>query len=206
LLGVRIELKKFFMVKFEAQSKLPTIYGEFIIRAYSENNKEHIALIMGELKNGIIVRIHSQCITGEVFGSLRCDCGFQLNYALRRISEEKNGILIYLSQEGRGIGLINKIKAYYLQDIGYDTVSANHQLGFESDLRNYKTAFEILKDLGVSEIKLMTNNPNKIKELEIYGIKIIERIPIFTKANEYNRNYILTKIKKLGHLIDENQI
>jgi len=194
------------MVKFEAQSKLPTIYGEFIIRAYSENNKEHIALIMGELKNGIIVRIHSQCITGEVFGSLRCDCGFQLNYALRRISEEKNGILIYLSQEGRGIGLINKIKAYYLQDIGYDTVSANHQLGFESDLRNYKTAFEILKDLGVSEIKLMTNNPNKIKELEIYGIKIIERIPIFTKANEYNRNYILTKIKKLGHLIDENQI
>jgi 3,4-dihydroxy 2-butanone 4-phosphate synthase/GTP cyclohydrolase II len=194
------------MVKFEAQSKLPTIYGEFIIRAYSEDNKEHLALIMGELKNGIIVRIHSQCITGEVFGSLRCDCGFQLNYALKRISEEKNGILIYLSQEGRGIGLINKIKAYYLQDLGYDTVSANHQLGFEGDLRNYKVAFEILKDLGISEIKLMTNNPNKIKELQIYGIKIIERIPIFTKANEYNKNYILTKIKKLGHLIDEHQI
>ncbi|MEO0223632.1 MAG: GTP cyclohydrolase II [candidate division WOR-3 bacterium] len=194
------------MVKFEAQSRLPTIYGEFIIRAYSEDNKEHLALIMGELKNGIIVRIHSQCITGEVFGSLRCDCGFQLNYALKRISEEKSGILIYLSQEGRGIGLINKIKAYSLQDLGYDTVSANHQLGFESDLRNYKPAFEILKDLGINEIRLMTNNPNKIKELELYGIKIIERIPIFTKANEYNRNYILTKIKKLGHLIDEHQI
>jgi len=206
LLGVHIGQKRFFMVKFEAQSKLPTIYGEFIIRAYSEDNKEHLALIMGELKNGIIVRIHSQCITGEVFGSLRCDCGFQLNYALKRISEEKNGILIYLSQEGRGIGLINKIKAYYLQDLGYDTVSANHQLGFEGDLRNYKVAFEILKDLGISEIKLMTNNPNKIKELQIYGIKIIERIPIFTKANEYNKNYILTKIKKLGHLIDEHQI
>lgn len=206
MLGVHIERKKFFMVKFEAQSKLPTIYGEFIIRAYSDNDREHLALIMGELKNGIIVRIHSQCITGEVFNSLRCDCGFQLNYALKRISEEKNGILIYLSQEGRGIGLINKIKAYYLQDLGYDTVSANHQLGFESDLRNYKVAFEILKDLGISEIRLMTNNPNKIKELEFYGIKIIQRIPIFTKANEYNRSYILTKIKKLGHLIDENQI
>ena len=194
------------MVKFEAQSRLPTIYGEFIIRAYSENDKEHLALIMGELRNGIIVRVHSQCITGEVFGSLRCDCGFQLNYALKRISEEKNGILIYLSQEGRGIGLINKIKAYSLQDLGYDTVSANHQLGFESDLRNYKPAFEILKDLGISEIRLMTNNPNKINELELYGIKIIERIPIIPKANEYNRNYILTKIRKLGHLIDENQI
>lgn len=194
------------MVKFEAQSRLPTIYGEFIIRAYREDDKEHLALIMGELKNGIIVRIHSQCLTGEVFGSLRCDCGFQLNYALKRISEEKNGILIYLSQEGRGIGLINKIKAYSLQDLGYDTVSANHQLGFESDLRNYKPAFEILKDLGINEIRLMTNNPNKIKELELYGIKIIERIPIFTKANEYNRNYILTKIRKLGHLIDEHQI
>jgi len=206
LLEVLIEQKKYFMVKFEAQSKLPTIFGEFIIRAYSENNKEHLALIMGEIKDGILVRIHSQCITGEVFGSLRCDCGFQLIYSLKRISEEKNGILIYLSQEGRGIGLINKIKAYYLQDIGYDTVSANHQLGFEADLRNYKPAFEILKDLKVKKIRLLTNNPEKIKQLKAYGIEIIERIPIFTKANEYNKNYLLTKIRKLGHLIDEKDI
>ncbi|MEO0143782.1 MAG: GTP cyclohydrolase II [candidate division WOR-3 bacterium] len=194
------------MVKFEAQSKLPTIYGEFIVRAYSEGEKEHLALIMGQIKNGILVRVHSQCTTGDVFHSMRCDCGFQLEYALKRIAEEGNGILIYLNQEGRGIGLINKIKAYSLQDEGYDTVTANHQLGFEADLRNYKPAFEILRDLGISEIRLMTNNPNKIKEIEMYGIRIIERIPIITKANEYNRRYLLTKIRKLGHLIDENEI
>ncbi len=194
------------MVKFESQSRLPTIYGEFIVRAYSENNREHIALIMGELRDGMLVRIHSQCITGEVFHSLRCDCGFQLEYALKRIAEEKSGILIYLSQEGRGIGLINKIKAYSLQDIGYDTVSANHQLGFPTDLRSYKAAIHILRDLGLNEIRLMTNNPIKINEISNAGIKIIERIPIFTKSNEYNRDYLIAKIRKLGHLIDEKKI
>lgn len=194
------------MVKFEAQAKLPTIFGEFTIRVYSENDKEHIALIMGEVGDNILVRVHSQCITGDTFNSLRCDCGFQLEYALKKISIEKRGILIYLNQEGRGIGLINKIKAYYLQDLGYDTVLANHQLGFEADLRNYKVACEILKDLGVRKIRLMTNNPNKIKQLSIYGIEILERIPIFTKVNKYNKNYILTKIRKMGHLIDEKEI
>ncbi len=194
------------MVKFEAQSKLPTIYGEFIVRAYSENNKEHLVLITGQIKNGILVRVHSQCTTGDVFHSMRCDCGFQLEYALKRIVEEGSGILIYLNQEGRGIGLVNKIKAYSLQDMGYDTVSANHQLGFEADLRNYKAAFEILKDLGISEIRLLTNNPKKIKEIEMYGVKVIERIPIITKANEHNRKYLITKIRKLGHLINENEI
>lgn len=194
------------MVKFEAQAKLPTIFGEFIIRVYSENDNEHIALIMGEVGDNILVRVHSQCITGDTFGSLRCDCGAQLEYALRKISSEKRGILIYLSQEGRGIGLINKIKAYHLQDLGYDTVLANHQLGFEADLRNYKVACEILKDLRVRKIRLMTNNPDKIKQLSIYGIEITERIPIFTKVNKYNKNYILTKIRKMGHLIDEKEI
>ncbi len=194
------------MVKFEAQAILPTIYGEFIIRAYSEGNKEHLALIMGEIKNGVLVRIHSQCITGEVFSSLRCDCSFQLQYALRKIAEEKNGVLIYLSQEGRGIGLINKIKAYSLQDIGFDTVSANHQLGFPADLRSYKVAIEILRDLGLKEIRLMTNNPIKINEISKADIKIIERIPIFIKANEHNRDYLIAKIRKLGHLIDEKKI
>ncbi|MCS7244644.1 MAG: GTP cyclohydrolase II [candidate division WOR-3 bacterium] len=193
-------------MKFEAQASLPTIFGEFTIRVYSEGGKEHIALIMGEVGDNILVRVHSQCITGDTFGSLRCDCGAQLKYALEKISSEGRGILIYLNQEGRGIGLINKVKAYYLQDLGYDTVLANHQLGFEADLRNYKVACEILKDIGVKKVRLMTNNPQKIKHLSICGIEIVERIPVYVKANKYNKNYILTKIKKMGHLIDEKEI
>lgn len=192
-------------LKHSAMAKLPTEYGLFEIRIYKTilDSKEHIALTMGNLESPepILVRIHSQCVTGDTLHSLRCDCGEQLQKSLQIISKNKRGVLIYLNQEGRGIGLTNKIKAYDLQEKGLDTVEANHQLGFPADIRSYKIAAEILEDLNISKIKLLTNNPDKIKELKKYGIKNIERIDIESLPIKYNRKYLLTKKNKLGHLL-----
>lgn len=185
---------------------LPTKYGNFRIIGYQEtiSGKEHIAIVKGDVrdKENVIVRIHSECFTGDILGSLRCDCGNQLAFALQTIEEEGEGVLIYLRQEGRGIGLLNKIKAYKLQDQGYDTVEANRKLGLPDDAREYGIAYQILKDLGVKSIRLMTNNPSKIRKIEEYGIIVNERIPIVVGINKYNEKYIRVKVEKMGHLID----
>lgn len=182
------------------RAKLPTIYGDFDIMVFKEGSKEHVVVIKEPLNEPVLVRIHSECFTGDVLGSLRCDCGFQLETALERIANE-GGILIYLRQEGRGIGLFNKINAYSLQDLGYDTVQANHQLGFEADMRRYEISAKILKLLNVQRVKLMTNNPNKLRDLDGFGIEVVERIPIEVEPNPYNENYLRTKKLKLGHLL-----
>ncbi|MGC8870629.1 MAG: bifunctional 3,4-dihydroxy-2-butanone-4-phosphate synthase/GTP cyclohydrolase II [Brevinematia bacterium] len=185
---------------------LPTKYGNFRIIGYRElpTNKEHIALVKGNLENqeNIIVRIHSECFTGDILGSLRCDCGNQLQTALEKIEEEGKGVLIYLRQEGRGIGLLNKIRAYKLQDEGLDTVEANKKLGLPIDARDYGIAFQILKDLKVKSIRLMTNNPRKIEKLKEYGIQVNERVPIIVGLNKHNKKYLKIKADKMGHLID----
>ncbi|MBU0586526.1 GTP cyclohydrolase II [Candidatus Micrarchaeota archaeon] len=175
----------------------PSKFGEFKI--YS--SKDNLALIYGNLKEPVLVRVHSRCTTGDVFGSLRCDCGEQLVQAIEMIKKKGNGIILYLDQEGRGIGLSNKIKAYELQDKGADTVEANHQLGFETDLRSYETAAEILKQLEVSRIKLITNNPKKIEGLKINDLEIVERVPLLIPSNSHNEKYLKTKKEKMGHLI-----
>ncbi|MGC8767360.1 MAG: bifunctional 3,4-dihydroxy-2-butanone-4-phosphate synthase/GTP cyclohydrolase II [Brevinematia bacterium] len=185
---------------------LPTKYGNFRIIGYRElpTNKEHIALVKGNLENqeNIIARIHSECFTGDILGSLRCDCGNQLQTALEKIEEEGKGVLIYLRQEGRGIGLLNKIRAYKLQDEGLDTVEANKKLGLPIDARDYGIAFQILKDLKVKSIRLMTNNPRKIEKLKEYGIQVNERVPIIVGLNKHNKKYLKIKADKMGHLID----
>lgn len=188
-----------------ASSKLPTKYGNFIIRVYKsiQDNKEHVALQLGKkLKAPVLVRIHSQCLTGDTLFSEKCDCGEQLVKSLEKISQKGQGVLIYLSQEGRGIGLTNKIKAYALQDKGLDTVEANQALGLPVDGRDFKTAFEILNDLAVKEIDLLTNNPKKTRQLEEFGITIKNQIPLTIKPNPINKDYLLTKKIKLGHTID----
>lgn len=191
----------------EAQANLPTKYGDFTIMVYNSDidDKEHVALVKGELDNSgaALVRVHSECFTGDLLGSLRCDCGEQLHSALAMIETEGKGVLLYMRQEGRGIGLTNKIKAYALQDEeGMDTVEANIHLGFKPDLRDYGIGAQILKDLGLSKIKLITNNPTKIVGLEGYGIEITERLPLVVEANEINRSYLNTKKDKMGHLYD----
>ena len=188
----------------KATAKFPTKeYGDFIIYVYEDTNKNHhVALVKGEIKENMTVRVHSECLTGDVLNSSRCDCGEQLDKALSIINE-KGGVLLYLRQEGRGIGLLNKVKAYALQDKGYDTVEANEQLGFKPDLRDYTIGAQILADLGLTTIKLLTNNPRKISGLEKYGLKIVERIPLVIKANEHTRNYLKAKKDKLGHLLDK---
>jgi 3,4-dihydroxy 2-butanone 4-phosphate synthase/GTP cyclohydrolase II len=187
---------------------LPTAHGKFKLYTYRNlvDNKEHIALVKGEINNdeSVLVRMHSECLTGDVFHSLRCDCNDQLNKALNKIEKEGKGILVYMRQEGRGIGLLNKIKAYELQDKGRDTVEANEELGFKADLRDYGIGAQILIDLGVKKIKLLTNNPKKIVGLNGYGLEIVERLPIEIPPNEINRRYLETKRDKLGHLILEN--
>lgn len=189
------------LVKKFASSELPTKYGLFKIIIYHSiaDDKEHAILKMGKIKNSSLVRVHSQCLTGDTFTSLRCDCGDQLGESMKKISKNGSGIIIYLNQEGRGIGLTNKIRAYELQDKGMDTVEANQALGFSSDLRDFKVAADIIKDLGLSEINLLTNNPDKKSQLTQFGIKIKKRIPLEIKPNKVNLKYLKTKKQKLNH-------
>jgi len=193
-------------VKRISEANLPTVYGgEFRIIAYRYelDNNEHIALVKGEIdpKKPTLVRVHSECLTGDTFGSLRCDCGPQLHRAMKMIEEEGNGVIIYLKQEGRGIGLANKIKAYALQEQGLDTVEANVVLGFKPDLRDYGLGAQIMFELGLRKVRLMTNNPKKIIGLEGYGIEIVERVPIEIQPNNINKDYLFVKKKKMGHIL-----
>lgn len=196
------------LVKSEVRTKLPTKYGDFEIVAYSDKieEKEYVVIIKGDIQNKekISVRLHSECLTGDVFGSKRCDCGEQLERALVEIEERGEGILIYLRQEGRGIGLINKLKAYNLQEQGYDTVEANHQLGFNDDLRDYAVAAQIIKDLGIKSVSIMTNNPLKISGLEKYGIKVLEREELEILSNGIDKEYLKTKKEKMGHIFNQD--
>ena len=186
-----------------AEAKLPTHWGEFKVIAFEDKklNEEHLLLYMGELQNDSLLRIHSQCLTGDTLYSLKCDCGSQLAMALQRISEEGVGMLIYMAQEGRGIGLVNKIRAYELQDKGMNTVEANEALGFAADERDYSYCKEILSAVNISSVRLMTNNPRKIKGLEDVDIKVTERVSIEIEPNKHNENYLKVKADKLGHMI-----
>lgn len=187
-------------------AKLPTKWGDFEIHALeqSSDGKEHVALAMGDLATDepILIRVHSECLTGDAFSSLRCDCGPQLEAAMKKISQIGRGMIVYLRQEGRGIGLTNKIRAYALQDKGQDTVEANINLGFKADQRNFGIAAEILTSLGVSKVKLMTNNPRKEEALKKANINVVERVPLKFGRNPHNEHYLSTKHGKLGHLLD----
>ncbi len=191
-------------IAFIASSKLPTRHGHFLIHAFeeSETGQEHIALSMGNVADGqpVLIRVHSECLTGDGFGSLRCDCGPQLEAAMQKVAQEGRGVILYLRQEGRGIGLVNKVRAYALQDAGADTVEANEQLGFAPDLREYSMCEDMLKHLGISQVKLMTNNPLKVAALEKHGITVVERVPLMTGRNPHNDQYLDTKEEKMGHL------
>ncbi len=193
------------LVKREAEATLPTRYGTFKIIIYSNevDNKEHVALVKGDVngKENVLVRVHSECLTGDVFGSMKCDCGDQLHTAMQMIEKEGLGVVLYMRQEGRGIGLTNKIKAYHLQEQGYDTVEANEKLGFPDDLRDYGIGAQILADLGLTSIRLITNNPRKIVGLQGYGLKVVDRVPIEICPNEINKDYLRTKKLKLGHYL-----
>ncbi|MGO4697624.1 bifunctional 3,4-dihydroxy-2-butanone 4-phosphate synthase/GTP cyclohydrolase II [Paenibacillus sp. FSL A5-0031] len=208
LIQYRNEKEK--LVERAVDVKLPTDFGTFRAIAYTNlvDNKEHIALVKGDIdpERPLLVRVHSECLTGDVFHSHRCDCGPQLEAALKQIEEAGSGVLLYMRQEGRGIGLINKLKAYALQEEGFDTVDANLKLGFPADLRDYGIGAQILKDLGVRQMRLMTNNPRKIKGLEGYGLEVVERIPIQMELKEDNKSYLRTKKSKLGHLLSFEDI
>ncbi len=188
-----------------AVARLPTQFGEFQVIGYANDidDAEHVALVYGDVsqEQDVLVRMHSKCLTGDVFGSSRCDCGWQLRSAMRTIAEQGAGVIVYLDQEGRGIGLLNKLKAYELQDAGHDTVEANRQLGFAPDLRNYGIGAQILLDQGLSAIRVLTNNPKKLVGLEGYGLHIVERVPIEPLPTEENRGYLDTKRDKLGHFL-----
>ncbi len=193
------------LVQKVATAKLPTKYGDFTAIAYKSDidNDEHLALVMGDIKTRkpVLVRVHSECLTGDIFGSMRCDCGEQVIQSIKRIAEEGRGVLLYMRQEGRGIGFHNKICAYELQDKGLDTIEANLSLGFEPDLRDYGIGAQILADMGLHKIRLITNNPKKVIGLEGYGIKVTETVPIIIQPNPHNRRYLETKQKKMGHIL-----
>jgi len=193
------------LVKRVVETRLPTDFGEFNMYGYESkvDGTMHIALVMGKVDGSVpeLVRVQSECLTSDVFKSQRCDCNAQLNASLKAISENGSGILMYMRQEGRGIGLLNKMKAYNLQDKGMDTVEANQALGFSADLRDYGIGAQMLVDLGVKQIRLLTNNPRKIVGLEGYGLTVVERIPMKVAPNAHNKNYLKTKKEKMGHLI-----
>ncbi|ACO04714.1 MAG TPA: bifunctional 3,4-dihydroxy-2-butanone-4-phosphate synthase/GTP cyclohydrolase II [Persephonella sp.] len=205
---VQYRLKREKFVVREAEAHLPTKYGTFKIYGYKNtlDGSEHVALVMGDIDpdKPTLVRVHSECLTGDIFGSLRCDCQSQLHAALKTIASEGKGVLVYMrGHEGRGIGIINKIKAYRLQEEGYDTVEANHRLGFNADLRDFGTGAQILLDIGVRKMKLMTNNPRKIVALEGFGLEVVERIPLIIEPNPYNKNYLKAKKEHLGHIFED---
>ena len=193
------------LIEREVEIHLPTEFGDFKAIGYTSktDGKEHVALVKGNVDTNepILIRVHSECLTGDVFGSNRCDCGPQLHAALSHIREEGKGILLYMRQEGRGIGLINKLKAYQLQEQGYDTVEANQQLGFKADLRTYEISAQILRDLGVNKVRVLTNNPRKITSLTEYGVQVVERVPLQMSPRKDNKQYLQTKKEKLGHLL-----
>jgi GTP cyclohydrolase II len=192
------------LVEFLSEARVPTEHGSFTMKLFRESatGLEHVAMVMGEVAGSALVRVHSECMTGDVFGSLRCDCGPQLHFAMNAIGKQGSGVVVYLRQEGRGIGLANKLRAYQLQDQGMDTVDANLHLGFAADLRNFEVAAQILSHLGVSSVKLMTNNPRKVETLQEHGVNIEERVPVRSDAQPENEFYLATKARKLGHHID----
>jgi len=191
------------LVRRVAVAKLPTDFGEFAVHAYESliDGETHIALVRGDLADGrdVMVRVHSKCLTGDVFHSARCDCGPQLHTAMQRIAAENRGVLLYLNQEGRGIGLANKLRAYELQDQGFDTVEANERLGFKPDQRDYGIGAQILRDLGVETMRLLTNNPRKFVGLQGYGLAVSESVPLEIPVSDFTRRYLKTKKEKLGH-------
>jgi 3,4-dihydroxy 2-butanone 4-phosphate synthase/GTP cyclohydrolase II len=193
------------LVERETSVRMPTAYGEFTLVAFRETltGKHHVALVKGDVsgKENVLVRVHSECLTGDVFHSLRCDCGDQLALALERIEEEGEGVLLYMAQEGRGIGLLNKLKAYELQEQGRDTVEANVELGFPPDARDYGIGSQILAELGLSTIRILTNNPRKMAGIEGFGLRVVEQVPIEVPANEENARYLEAKRDKLGHAL-----
>ena len=193
------------LVECVAKAKMPTIYGDFTIHGYINklNGEHHVALTMGDISDGkpVLCRVHSECLTGDALGSARCDCGQQYDAAMKKIAQEGRGVLLYMRQEGRGIGLINKIKAYALQDEGYDTIEANIKLGFPADMRDYTIGTQILADLGIRKMRLMTNNPKKIEGLANYNLEIVERVPIQMELREQDAAYLKTKQQKMGHLL-----
>ena len=194
-------------IRYVESSKLPTPWAIFDMHGFedTDNDKEHVVLTLGEVDSGepVLARVHSECLTGDALFSMRCDCGSQLQAALQKIAEEGRGALLYLRQEGRGIGLLNKIKAYKLQDAGADTVEANEQLGFGADMRDYSICEPMLEYLGIKSVRLMTNNPRKVKALTDQGVDVVERLPLETGQNPHNAHYLATKAGKLGHLMGE---
>jgi len=203
---IRHRLKHDSLVKREVEVRMPTEFGEFRLIGYTNavDKAEHVALVMGEpdAERPCLVRVHSECLTGDVFTSRRCDCGSQLHAAMRQVSEAGEGVILYLRQEGRGIGLLNKLKAYNLQDAGHDTVEANKKLGFKADLRDYGIGAQILRDLGLRRLKLLTNNPKKIIALDGYGLEVSERVQLQAGAHEDNIAYLTTKRDRMGHMLD----